>query len=192
MVNFMNGHEALTVLVEGNKRFIEGKSTHRNFNSRREELKSGQKPIATVVSCSDSRVVPEYIFDQGLGDIFTVISAGNVVDKIGLGSIENAVGHLHTPLLIVMGHEKCGAVAAAYDDFKESNITEIVNKIKPSVAKVKKGKDKPSECELLANENVKEVIHEIKKSPVVQEAVHKGLKIVGMKYHLDGKVEILQ
>ena len=91
----MDSNEALERLKEGNKRFVGGNIGPKEFSLRREELKSGQHPMAAVVCCSDSRIVPEYIFDVGLGDIFTVISAGNVVDKIGIGSVEYAVGHLH-------------------------------------------------------------------------------------------------
>lgn len=179
--------------MEGQKRFVDGQMQQRDFVSRRNELKDGQHPIATVVACSDSRVVPEFIFDVGLGDIFTVMSAGNVLDKIGLGSVEYAVGHLHTPLLIVMGHEKCGAVKAAYHNHSESNITAIVKKILPAVKKARKGGDEAQECESACTYNVKAVIRKIKKSPVVKEKLEKGeVKIVGLKYSLDGRVEIVK
>lgn len=189
----MNGEEALNKLLEGNKRFVGGSMEPKNFAARREELKQGQQPIATVVTCSDSRVVPEYIFDAGLGEIFKVETAGNVVDKIGIGSVEYAVGHLHTPLLIVLGHEKCGAVKAAYQDHKESNITNIVKKLQPAIKKAKKGGDEAVEMEQAAVYNIKNVMRKLKRSPVVKEALEKGmLRAVGMKYYLDGRVEIVK
>lgn len=190
--DYMNGEEALAKLMEGNKRYLAGTAEGKNFSLKREELRSGQQPIATVVTCSDSRVVPEYIFDVTLGEIFTVISAGNVVDRIGLGSIEYAVGHLHTPLLVVMGHEKCGAIKAAYHDHRESNITAIVKKITPAIKKVKKGGDESEELEKAVAQNVKNMIRKIRKSPVIKEAVDHGkLRIIGMKYHFGGHLEII-
>lgn len=188
----MNGEEALAKLMEGNKRYVAGALEGKNFSSKREELRSGQQPIAIVVACSDSRVVPEYIFDVTLGDIFTVISAGNVVDKIGIGSVEYAVGHLHAPLLVVMGHEKCGAIKAAYHDHKESNITSIVKKIAPAIKKVKKGGEESEELEKAAVQNVKNMIRKIRKSPIIKEALEQGkLKVVGMKYCFGGHVETI-
>lgn len=176
--------------MEGHKRYESGQMQQKNLVARRSELREGQNPSAVVVSCSDSRVVPEYIFDMGLGDVFTVISAGNVVDKIGLGSIEYAVGHLHTPLIVVMGHEKCGAVSAAYHGHAESNITAIVKKITPAVKKARKGGAEAEEIEKACVNNVKAVIRKIKKSPVVKEKIEKGeVKVVGLKYYLDGRVE---
>ncbi|MCI0503460.1 carbonic anhydrase [Candidatus Micrarchaeota archaeon] len=188
----MDQNEALSRLMEGNGRFVSGTMEQKNFGPRREELKAGQQPFATVVACSDSRIVPEFIFDVGLGDIFTVVSAGNVVDKIGIGSVEYAVGHLHTPLLVVMGHEKCGAVNAAYHGHGESSIVAIVKKLAPSIKKAKKGGAEEEELDRAAIFNVKAVMRKLKKSPVVKKELDEGrLKIVGMKYHLDGKIEII-
>jgi carbonic anhydrase len=188
----MDQNEALNRLREGNRRYVSGAIEQKDFGPRREELKSGQHPFATVVACSDSRVVPEYIFDVGLGDVFTVVSAGNVVDKVGIGSVEYAVGHLHTPLLVVLGHEKCGAVKAAYHNHDESNITAIVKKLAPSIKKAKKGGNEEEELDKAAVFNVKAVMRKLKKSPIVKKALDEGrLKIVGMKYHLDGKVEVV-
>jgi len=189
----MNGEEALAKLLEGNKRFLAGTPEAKNFTARREELKAGQQPIATVVTCSDSRVVPEYIFDVTLGEIFKVESAGNVLDKVGLGSVEYGVGHLHTPLLIVLGHEKCGAVTAAYDGgHAEGNIGAIVKRIAPAVKRAKKGGEKGAEVEEAAKVNMKTVVAKLKKLPPVKAALESGaLKIIGMKYALDGTVEMV-
>jgi carbonic anhydrase len=188
----MEPKEALDRLMEGNRRFVSGAVAPKDFAARREELKNGQHPFATIVCCSDSRVVPEYIFDVGLGDIFPIEVAGNVLDKIGLGSVEYAVGHLHTPILAVMGHEKCGAVNAAYHNHDESYITSIVKKIMPAIKRAKKGGSEESECENAAILNVKAVIRKAKKSPIVRKALEEGsLKIVGLRYRLDGGVEVV-
>lgn len=188
----MDQNEALNRLLEGNKRFVSGAMEQKEFGPRREELKAGQHPFATVVACSDSRVVPEYIFDVGLGDIFTVVSAGNVLDKIGIGSVEYAVGHLHTPLLVVMAHEKCGAVNAAYHGHAESNIAAIVKKIAPAIKKAKKGGAEAGECESAAVFNMKAVMRKLKKSPVVKKELDGGrCMLVGMFYRLDGTVEVI-
>jgi carbonic anhydrase len=189
----MNQDEALNRLVEGNRRFVGGAMEQKSFAARREELKAGQNPFAAVVCCSDSRIVPEYIFDVGLGDIFTVVTAGNVLDKIGIGSVEYAVGHLHTPLLVVMGHEKCGAVNAAYHGHGESNITAIVKKLAPSIKKAKKGGVEADECEAAAVYNVKAMMRKLKKSPIVKKELDEGrLRMVGMKYSLSGTIEIVK
>jgi len=109
----INDKDALTRLLEGNRRFMEGHPVHPDQTLERiRELKKGQHPFAVIVSCSDSRVPPEVIFDQGLGDIFSVRTAGNVIGDYELGSIEYAVEHLGCQLIIVLGHEQCGAVSA--------------------------------------------------------------------------------
>ncbi|MFL5342866.1 MAG: carbonic anhydrase [Gemmataceae bacterium] len=107
--------QALAQLKAGNVRFVEGKPTARNLVERRTEVAAKQTPFAIVLTCADSRVAPELVFDQGLGDVFVLRVAGNVVDPLELGSIEYAVEHLHTPLVVVMGHEKCGAIKTKLD-----------------------------------------------------------------------------
>ena len=110
----ISADDALAQLVEGNRRFVSGEVARPHQSAaRRAELAKGQAPVAIVLTCSDSRVAPELYFDQGLGDLFVIRNAGNVLDDHVLGSIEYAVEHLHVPLLIVIGHEKCGAVSAA-------------------------------------------------------------------------------
>jgi carbonic anhydrase len=161
--------DPLKKLIEGNRRFVSGNLATKDFSeAKRKELAKGQKPFAVVVGCSDSRVPPEIIFDQGLGDIFVVRVAGNVLDPISLGSIEYAVEHLKTPLIVILGHTHCGAVKATIEattdlnflgyyfleyygycgaveamipylkGIDEVNIYAIVNKILPAVAKAKK------------------------------------------------------
>src|SRR5271169_479581 len=110
------GDEALTRLLDGNKRFISGNLQSKDLSGeKRKELSKGQHPSAIVVACSDSRVPPEIIFDQGLGDVFVVRVAGNVLDPILVGSIEYALEHLHAPLLIVLGNDKSDVVSAALE-----------------------------------------------------------------------------
>ena len=135
------GQEALTKLIDGNKRFVSGELVKKDIGeSRRQELIKGQQLFAMVLSCSDSRVSPEIIFDQGLGDIFVVRVAGNVVEPTSLGSIEYGVEHLHTPLLVILGHESCGAVTAALETEgkPEGNIGAILKKIMPAVRTARK------------------------------------------------------
>jgi carbonic anhydrase len=100
-------------LLAGNKRFMSGKPRAHPLVSLRRKLASGQSPNVIVLSCSDSRVSPELIFDQSLGDLFVVRTAGNIADRVALGSMEYAVAHFHSPVLLVLGHQKCGAVIAA-------------------------------------------------------------------------------
>ena len=188
--------DSMTKLNAGNKRFISGKLVKKDISDkRRKELSKGQKPFAVVVTCSDSRVAPELLYDQGLGDIFVIRVAGNVVDPISLGSIEYAVEHLHSPLVVVLGHSSCGAVKAAYEakGEPEGNIGEIVKKIMPAVEKAKAAgkKDEAETLDLAVQENVKNVYAEIlAKSPVIKEMVESGkVKMAMGEYHLDtGKV----
>ncbi len=176
-------------LMEGNKRFVEGTPAPKDMKARRAETKDGQKPFVTVVTCSDSRVSPEFIFDQGIGDVFVVRTAGNVVDKVTLGSIEYGTEHLQTPLLVVMGHEKCGAVTAACKGGEcPPNIAAIMKKLR---GPVKRGK---GDVEKSAVANIKSVIREIRrKSGIVKHLEAEGkLRIIGMKYFFeDGRVEVV-
>ncbi|WP_274600949.1 carbonic anhydrase [Clostridium yunnanense] len=182
--------QAKQLLMEGNKRYVDNKILgHDISNTRRKDLSTkGQKPFAVVLSCSDSRVPPELVFDQGLGDLFIIRNAGNVIDPIALGSIEYGSEHLGAPLIIVLGHEKCGAVKAAIEGghFSE-NITAIINQIKPSYDKVK-GKSQNSDevNNLTIDENVRNSISLINKSSVIQKlTTEKKVNIVGAKYHMD-------
>ena len=125
-------------LVAGNKRFVAGKPRLRALASLRRELARGQYPLVTVLGCSDSRVSPSLVFDQTVGDLFEVRAAGNVADPVALGSIEYAVDHLRTPLLLVLGHEKCGAVeaAASGEPMPSPGLEALVRHIKPAVESV--------------------------------------------------------
>jgi carbonic anhydrase len=186
----------LEKLMAGNARFCAGAPSKMDASKeRRMEISKGQHPVAIVLSCSDSRVPPEIVFDQGLGEVFVVRVAGNVVDDVGLGSIEYGVEHLHTPLLVVLGHSKCGAVTAALDaqGEPEGNIGAILKKIKPAVEKAKASgkKEKAEVLDLAIRENVRNVRADLlKRSKIVEEMNHSGkLKIVLAEYDLEsGKV----
>lgn len=137
--------EALQMLKEGNKRFVDNNQANNDLSeTRRNELAVGQEPFAVVVACSDSRVVPEHAFDQGLGDIFVVRVAGNILDPAEIGSVEYAVDHLDSKVVVVLGHESCGAVTAAVEkdqNTENSHTTEhidaFLDNIEPAVARAK-------------------------------------------------------
>ena len=129
--------EIWTDLMEGNRRFIAGKPKTRPLVAARERLASGQHPQVIVLGCADSRVSPELVFDKNLGELFVVRTAGNIADPIALGSIEYAAEHLHSKVIVVLGHEKCGAVAAAASGEKmpTPSLDAIVKRIFPAIEK---------------------------------------------------------
>lgn len=182
-------------LKDGNERFVAGTPTQTTKDSRRRaEGAQGQKPFAIIVSCSDSRVGPEVVFDQGLGDLFVVRSAGHVVDDVGLGSIEYAVEHLGASLILVLGHERCGAVAATVAGGKpHGHVSAIVKAIKPAVAKTK---GQPGDAvDNAVRAQVLEVVSQLQNAgPVLAARVKAGkLKVAGARYDLDsGRVEVVQ
>lgn len=185
----MTPAEALNLLKEGNKRFVEDKSQLNDVNAaRRKELESGQHPYATVVACSDSRITPNIVFNAGLGEIFDIRLAGDVVDDAALGSIEYAVEHLHTPIIVVMGHENCGAVTAAYDDIVNGqkvhgHIKDLVEDIKPAI-------NKDETIDQAIRKNAENVANEIREDPVVAQAIKEGkTEVVTAYYDLDGTVQ---
>lgn len=180
---------ALQKLKDGNDRFVNDKSELINVTKeRRDQLMDGQNPYAVVVSCSDSRVTPNIVFNAGLGEIFDIRLAGNVVDDDALGSIEYGVAHANAPLIVVMGHESCGAVTAAYNKYTkgtavEGNIEEIVEEIEPSI-----NKDKTLDDAI--HTNVTNVANEIKNDQIIKKLIDSGkVKVVEAYYSLDGKVE---
>lgn len=196
------GHEegvskeiALQRLMNGNKRFVKNQLTHPNQNSkRRTELSKGQHPFAVVITCSDSRVTPEILFDQGLGDVFVVRVAGNIVDDNALGSIEYAVEHLGSKLVVVLGHSKCGAVDATVKGGEApGHIKSLVDAIKPSVdmAKTQTG-------DILENSiqnNIKSVVEKIRTSkPILEElSAKEEIMVVPAEYDITtGAVTLLK
>ena len=176
------------MLEDGNERFLNDKSELRNVNSeRRDELKEGQSPYAVIVSCSDSRVTPTTVFNAGLGEIFDIRIAGNVVDDDALGSIEYGAEHLHSPLIVVMGHQSCGAVTATYNkvvkgEQVEGHIEDLVEKIEPSVNPSKTIDD-------AIHNNVAAVVKEISEDEIIKNLIDQGkVKVIGAYYDLNGKV----
>lgn len=192
------GDDALNILVEGNARFVKERPTDKNLGSvKRRDLLRGQNPFAIILSCSDSRVPPEIIFDQGLGDLFVIRVAGNINDTMTLGSIEFAAKHLQAPLLVVMGHSDCGAVKATLEggDLTPS-IGAIASKIWPSVeVAISRNSDEALILEDAIVENVRSVLRDIKtNSRVIKELVVGGIfRAVGAKYNLEtGKVDFFK
>jgi carbonic anhydrase len=190
----ISGQSAQQKLIDGNKRYLDAQLSHPNqTDQRRTEVAKGQHPFAAIVSCSDSRVFPEIIFDQGLGDLFVIRLAGNILDDAALGSLEYAVEHLGVKYIMVLGHERCGAVDAAVKGGEiPGHIGSLVKAIQPAVEKVK---NLPGD--LLDNAvraNVTMVVQQLKSSgPIIEELVKKGaLTIAGARYDLDdGEVKIL-
>ncbi|MBW4451157.1 MAG: carbonic anhydrase [Spirirestis rafaelensis WJT71-NPBG6] len=184
---------ALQKLIEGNQRFIQHKPQYPDQSAARlQEVAQAQHPFATILSCADSRVPAEIVFDQGIGDIFDVRIAGNIAIPEAIGSIEYAVALLGTPLLMVLGHERCGAVTAAVQ--KQALLGEIstfVKAIKPAVEKVKSQPGDAVENAVVAN--VQYQIERLQRSQLLTERLQSGkLKIVGGRYDLDtGRVTLI-
>ncbi len=192
--------EVVKMLKDGNARYLEGKATHPHQDAARRALTAGQgqHPLATVLSCSDSRVPVELIFDQGISDLFVVRVAGNVAATDEIGSMEYAVDHLNTPVVLVLGHSQCGAVTAVVENAKlTGNIAVLVAPIKPAVAKAREEHPGAAAEALVAaavKDNVFQAMEDIlQKSPVIKAAVKAGkVKLLGALYELDtGKVEWL-
>lgn len=179
--------DPLERLKDGNERFVRGETKHwGEIPQRRAEIAQTQHPFAIVLGCSDSRAAPEQVFDRTVGDLFVIRVAGNVTDDHVLGSIEYAAEHLHVPLLVVLGHERCGAVSAAVAGGEApGHIGSLVASIRPALDDAKK-----QEGDLVENTvraNVHEVIAAIRKeSHLLAELEHGGkLRIVGARYDLD-------
>jgi len=192
----VNPDQALARLLEGNRRYAANKSTDVDESAaRRTEVAAGQKPFATILGCVDSRVPPELVFDRGLGDLFVIRTAGQVMDKAVLGSLEFGVEELHIPLLMVLGHEKCGAVTATMEAIEKhaaahEDINWLVDGIRPAVEQTK---GRPGDAlDNAVRANVELAVARLKGSPILTEAIASGeLKIVGARYDLDtGVVEI--
>lgn len=155
--------EAITLLIEGNDRFASGQPLHpRQDPERRAELSTSQQPFAVIIGCSDSRTSPEVLFDQGLGDLFVIRVAGNVVDDHALGSVEYAVEHLHTQLVMVLGHARCGAISAARETVAakghaEGHVDSLVASIRPAV-EATLGQDADATCKA----NIRNVVRALR------------------------------
>lgn len=188
--------QAITELKLGNERFLAKKTLHQDFHKQIEKTAGGQKPFASVLSCLDSRIPPEILFDQGIGDIFVGRVAGNVENRDLLGSFEFATQLVGTKVLVVLGHTSCGAVKGACAGAKLGNLTGLLDEIMPAVKKVNKSHshlDKKSSeyYDLVSRKNVMKTIKDIRrKSPVMAKLEKEGkLKIVGAMYDVsNGKV----
>jgi carbonic anhydrase len=185
--------EAITEMKAGNQRFLEGKLLNTDFKKEIEETKTSQHPHSVVLSCMDSRVPPEIIFDQGIGHIFVARVAGNVEDANELGSLEYATKVKGCKLLIVLGHSNCGAVHGAIEKVELGNLTQLIQQINPALT------GDTSNLEMMMNEtamkNVRLTITDIlRASPVMHDLVKEGkLKIVGAFYDVaTGKVTFLE
>jgi carbonic anhydrase len=198
----ITAEEALKRLLDGNRNFVANRLTIKDssLTAARQALAGGQKPYAIILACSDSRVPPEIIFDKGLGEIFVVRVAGNIADPIVLGSIEYAAEHFGSPLIVVLGHKRCGAVSAAVDaeGRPHGNIGAIIKTIAPAVKQAKKDAGSANKSDLVESaidNNIKLVVKSlVKQSPVIRSLVDGGkIRIAGAKYDLDdGTVKLLE
>ena len=188
----MNHTEVLQRLKDGNSRFVADKlKSELQDSDRRQGLTAGQTPYAIILGCADSRVVPELMFDTGLGELFTVRVAGNVANTCSIASIEYAVAHLHAKVIIVMGHGSCGAVAAALAGGDNGyNLNHLLAHITPALEL-----EKDQDMDTIIKNNAILAVEDLKtRSSILSQAVQAGtLKIVPAYYHLDnGKVEYLE
>lgn len=187
--------EALDLLIEGNQRFIDNAKSQYNMKSIREELKDKQQPIASILGCSDSRTSAELIFDQNLGDLFSVRLAGNIASKEAIGSLEFSCTQLGSKVIVVMGHSNCGAIKAACDEYSGGNIGEIIKLIEPAVnleKTITEQRDSGNELyvEKVCFLNVQKQIERILKlSPVIDQMVKdKKIEIIGGVYNLSSGI----
>ena len=191
-----NKQAPLDKLKTGNEKFVSGHPIHPDETLNRiRDLKKGQSPFAVIVSCSDSRVPPELIFDQGLGDVFSIRTAGNVIGDYELGSIEYAVEHLHCNLIVVLGHEDCGAIQAyassTGDQHNGDHIQNLINYIAAEEEEKSIPDSLRSNIDILVKANISHGVNFLKSStPVLKHLVDKNeVKIIGAYYDLDnGKV----
>jgi carbonic anhydrase len=199
----ISGREALAKLREGNERFIADVRSVTSLASymHRSQLAAGQAPFAIVLGCADSRVPAEIVFDQGLGDLFVIRVAGNIVAPSQVGSVEFAAARYGTPLVVVLGHSQCGAIAATIEDIRStgpnasSNLRSIVERIRPSVEGLFDTELANDEAALTAHAvraNVRASTNHLRHgSPLLEKLIQdEGLLVVGAEYSLDsGKVE---
>ena len=198
----MSPKEALDILIEGNRRFTNNMEEEKDFQTLIHITKDKQHPFASFLSCSDSRAPVELVFDQALGDIFSVRLAGNIASDKAIGSLEFSSKYLGSKLIVVMGHSGCGAVKAACDDFKDGHIAEIVNFIKPSIRYEKTVKNKEDRCsanpDFVEKINALNVQHQIetiiRQSDIVDDLLETHqIGIIGAIYDIaNGKVKFLE
>lgn len=191
----MKPTEALEKLKQGNGRFVSAAAAPRDLKAQVKATAAGQYPFAAVLSCMDSRVPPEMVFDQGIGDLFVVRVAGNIVDTDDLGSLEYALKVVGSKLLVVMGHTSCGAVHGAIEGVKLGNLTALLDKIQPAIKASGPGAASDAAfVNRVAEANVRQSIREIReKSPILKELADSGkIGIAGAIYDVStGKVMFL-
>ncbi len=187
-----NADDALAALQAGNERFVAGKMVNTNYKTQIDKTKDGQKPHTIVLSCMDSRVPPEIVFDQGIGNLFVTRVAGNIADANILGSMEYATKVVGSKLIVVMGHNHCGAVKGAIADVQLGNLTQLLTQIKPAISHDTADHDK--QIDETAKNNIKMTIDYIlKNSEVINTLVQQGaVKIKGAYYDIEtGKVSFI-
>lgn len=195
-VENISADEALEKLIKGNERFIELREKHPDLDKkRRKEMLKGQHPFVVILSCSDSRVPPELIFDQGLGDIFEIRNAGNVLNDHVIGSIEYAVMHCGVKLIVIMGHQDCGAIAATLSGVSETKyIKALEDSIQPAVDDCKK-KGVEVNSDNVVKAHVMQDINELltQDTELVKYMKENNVQIIPAYYHIDsGKVDFLK
>ncbi len=187
---------AIEILKEGNKRFMNNLKANRNLLEQANETSDGQHPFAVILSCIDSRTSAELIFDQGLGDVFSVRIAGNIINEDILGSMEFACKVAGSKIIVVLGHSKCGAVKGACDHVEMGNLTALLSKIQPAVYDEKTETNNRSSSnsefvEKVASINVKRTVNAImERSPILKEMIQNGeIGIIGGMHNIsDGEV----
>ncbi|WP_125610634.1 carbonic anhydrase [Specibacter cremeus] len=191
--------QAWVRLMEGNQRFVASAASHPNQDaSRRTSLLTTQHPFALIFGCSDSRLAAEIIFDLGLGDAFVIRTAGHVIDNTVLGSLEYGVEYLDVPLIVVLGHDSCGAVTATRDavatgEMPGGFVRDLVEKVTPSVLTALR-RDQDSTLDDMIEEHVRETAARlVENSPIIANAVtRQRTAVVGLTYHLDeGRAELV-
>ena len=194
--------QAIEFLKEGNERFVNNLKANRDLLQQANETRDGQWPFAVILSCIDSRTSAELIFDQGLGDIFSIRIAGNVVNTDIIGSLEFACKVSGSKLIVVLGHSKCGAIKGACDHVEMGNLTELLSKIQPAVYeedstgdKAKRNSKNPEFVENVATINIRRSVKAIvNRSYILEQMIEAGeIAIIGAKHNLDtGQVEFLE
>ena len=194
--------QAIEFLKEGNERFVNNLKANRDLLQQANETRDGQWPFAVILSCIDSRTSAELIFDQGLGDIFSIRIAGNVVNTDIIGSLEFACKVAGSKLIVVLGHSKCGAIKGACDHVEMGNLTELLSKIQPAVYeedstgdKAKRNSKNPEFVENVATINIRRSVKAIvNRSYILEQMIEAGeIAIIGAKHNLDtGQVDFLE
>ncbi len=195
--NVVSPDASLELLTKGNMRYVDGVARRHDFKSEREALVGGQNPYAGILSCADSRIAPEYAFDSGRGDLFVCRVAGNFANDDTIASMEYAVAILHTPLIMVLGHDACGAVDATIKSLKDNttlpgHLPSLVTSLAPAVKAVSGKPGDPLDNAI--RQNVTDNVAKLKSAtPILNSAVEQGkLKVVGGIYRLkDGRVEMI-